>query len=346
MSGGKASGKQADEYTGKQPGEGRFVTSRDTAAAEGGVHAPGHTHRKSMRLPEMSAAKQAGGKGETEKCKLLATDAFAAALGAIPHDDWGRTWAASRTIMLRRTSKRVKELVDKMRLPAVVRLRRSFWDDARNGTDAEKLTFVMRQLLVMTARCRITTLELPRCEMKGQDAERLAGVLEQCPALTHLDLYRNQNFGPAGADRLAQVLTQCPALARLDLGDNWIGNAGAARLAGVLAQCTALAHLDLSENNIGPDGSERLAGVLAQCTALAHLDLSDNKIGEAGAGRLAGVLGQCTALAHLDLSYNEIGESVAEIFAEVLSPCTALVHLNLSGNKYTALADLDLSELQ
>ena len=31
------------------------------------------------------------------------------------------------------TSKRVKEVVDKIRLPAVVRLSRSFWDDARNG---------------------------------------------------------------------------------------------------------------------------------------------------------------------------------------------------------------------
>jgi hypothetical protein len=53
--------------------------------------------------------------------------------------------------MLRRTSKRVKEVVDKMRLPAVVRLSRSFWGDARNGTAAEKLESVMRQLPLMTA---------------------------------------------------------------------------------------------------------------------------------------------------------------------------------------------------
>ena len=38
MSGGNASGKQADQYTGKQPGEGSVVTSWDTAAAEGDVH--------------------------------------------------------------------------------------------------------------------------------------------------------------------------------------------------------------------------------------------------------------------------------------------------------------------
>jgi hypothetical protein len=83
---------------------------------------------------------------------LLAADGFAAALEALPPDDWSRTWAAGRTIMLRRTSKRVKEVVDKMRLPAVVRLSRSFWDDARNGTEKEKRQFVLRQLTFMTAR--------------------------------------------------------------------------------------------------------------------------------------------------------------------------------------------------
>jgi hypothetical protein len=199
MEGGKACGKQAAQYAGKQPDEGSVVTRRDTAAPENEEHASGHKHRKSMRLKEMSAAKEAGGQGETEKGKqpdaqkkrtrttrqatqtqplLLAADVpFAAALEAIPAEDWCRTWAAVRTIMLRRTSKRVKEVVDKMRLPAVVRLSRSFWDDARNGTKDAKLEFVWRQLAAMTARCLITTLALPECEMKGPDAVRLAGVL-------------------------------------------------------------------------------------------------------------------------------------------------------------------------
>ena len=140
---------------------------------ENEVHSSDHTHRKSMRLKETSVDKQVGGKGETEEVKqldeekkrtsttsqatqtqplLLAADApFAAALEAIPAEDWCRTWAAGRTIMLRMTSKRVKEVVDKMRLPAVVRLSSSFWADARNSTAAEKLQSVMRQLPLMTA---------------------------------------------------------------------------------------------------------------------------------------------------------------------------------------------------
>jgi hypothetical protein len=46
--------------------------------------------------------------------------------------------------MLRRTSKSVKEAVYKMHLPAVVRLSRSFWGDARPETRS-KLDFDLRQ---------------------------------------------------------------------------------------------------------------------------------------------------------------------------------------------------------
>jgi hypothetical protein len=47
MSGGKACGKQAAQYTGEQPDEESVVTSRETAAAEDEVHSSGYTHRKS-----------------------------------------------------------------------------------------------------------------------------------------------------------------------------------------------------------------------------------------------------------------------------------------------------------
>jgi hypothetical protein len=70
----------------------------------------------------------------------------------------------------------------------------------------------------MAARCLITTLELPDCEMKGQDVEKLAGVLAQCPALAHLDISGNSDFRAGGAERLAGVLGQCRELVHLNLG--------------------------------------------------------------------------------------------------------------------------------
>ncbi len=158
----------------------------------------------------MSAVKQAGGKGQTERGKQtaaqkkkpsttsqapttqpasLAADAFGAALAAMPSQDCLQACLpADRTIMLRMASKRVREIVDKARLAAVVRLSRGFWVDTLNGTVAERLTHNIAQLATMATRYRITRLELPRCQIQGQDAERLASVLAECPALAHLDL--------------------------------------------------------------------------------------------------------------------------------------------------------------
>jgi len=97
----------------------------------------GHTPRGTLRRRK-------------QRCSSL-TLPFFAALEAIPAEDWCRTWAAGRTITLRRTSKRVKEVVDKMRrvkevvdkmrLSAVVRLCRGFWDDDRNGTVKERKVY-------------------------------------------------------------------------------------------------------------------------------------------------------------------------------------------------------------
>jgi Ran GTPase-activating protein (RanGAP) involved in mRNA processing and transport len=286
-------------------------------------------------LPQLTQA-------TTTQPALLAADAFAAALEAIPAEDWCRTWAAGRTIMLRRTSKRVKEVVDKMRLPVVVRLSRSFWGDVRNGTatktpafracaQLQRLQIVLRHITALTANCRITTLELPRCVMNGQDAERLAAVLGQCPALAHLDLSKNR-IRETGAESLARVLGQCPALAHLNLGSNDIGAVGAESLAGVLGHCTSLAHLNLGSNDIGAAGAAFLAGGLGQCASLAHLNLGSNDMGAAGAESLAGVLGQCPALAHLNLRNNWIGEDGVGKLAEVLPRCPALAYLNLEYN--------------
>ena len=58
--------------------------------------------------------------------RLFSTEAFPVALESIPTDNWGRTWASVRTIMLKRTSKRVKQQVDKMLLSVVVHLSSSF----------------------------------------------------------------------------------------------------------------------------------------------------------------------------------------------------------------------------
>jgi Ran GTPase-activating protein (RanGAP) involved in mRNA processing and transport len=268
----------------------------------------------------------------------LVAEAFICALETMSTDERYRDWPAERTIMLRMTSKRVKEVVDRFRAPAIMRMRRNLCIQYNNFSFAERLERILLQLAARAASCRITTLEL--CDVscggrKGHEAFalRLAGVLAQCPALVHLNL-RGNWIGAHGAWKLAGVLAHCPALAHLNLSDNYIGPEGAGRLAGVLAQWPALSHLNLSGNSIGTPKKEflKLAGVLSRCLALAHLNLGNNIIGNDGVAGLVGVLPQFPTLTHLDLRCNAIYGEGAGRLASVLPQCQALSHLNLSGN--------------
>ena len=94
--------------------------------------------------------------------------------------------------MLRMTSKPVKNAVDKLRPPAIVRLSRAFLD-AVVCCKRGRLLHILTELEKMTSRCRITILDVDKCGMSGQDAERLAGVLAQCPALSELYLKSREN---------------------------------------------------------------------------------------------------------------------------------------------------------
>ncbi len=138
--------------------------------------------------------------------------------------------------------------VDKLRPPAIVRMSRTFLDNVlccKRG----RLLHILTELEKMTSRCRITILDLKNCGVRGQDAERHAAVLAQCPALNRLYLDGNQ-LEAEGA-LLPGVLPQCPVLSKLNLGGNQIGNEGAERLAGVVQQRRVLSILGLGGNQIG-----------------------------------------------------------------------------------------------
>jgi len=250
----------------------------------------------------------------TSQTPLLAAGAFTAALEGVPAEDWCRILWTCRTIMLRKTSMTVKLIVNKMRLPADVRLSHSFWREQRNHTDVEKRNLVMTQLSLMTTWSNIITLDLHGlhwCNPFGFN----------CPL----------NANTEHTNTIASVVVQCSALTHLDLGLNWMGPNGAERLGAVLGQRTTLTHLNLSGNLIGPAGAQSLARVLGNFTALVHLDLSGNDIGQEGEQSLVGVLVHSTRLTHLDLGFNEIGADGAEILM-MLMQCTSLTHVNLDYN--------------
>ncbi len=73
---------------------------------------------------------------------------FVKALATIPTEDWRRTWPADQTFMLRITSKRVKEVVDNMRLPVVVCLNRNLFDNTRNDIIIQKKKLLAQMCVI------------------------------------------------------------------------------------------------------------------------------------------------------------------------------------------------------
>jgi len=186
-----------------------------------------HTHRQASRLLLIAAKEGATDQQIVDALQqglphLTDPDPpFLAALQVVPVEDLCRTWPASRTCMLRRTSKKVKKIVDKMRLPAVVRLSWSFWFDPDNGSKEEKHQFFHEKIAFMTTWSSINRLDLCSCQISGSNAECewLGKLLTLCPALTSLDLSGEGDYvhdeavcilrndiGPEGAEILANVL--------------------------------------------------------------------------------------------------------------------------------------------
>jgi hypothetical protein len=262
----------------------------------------------------------------------LCSNAFVEALETVPAEDWSRSWPADRTIMLSKTSKKIRDIINNMRLPVDVRWSWTFWNDSRNGTVSEgnsraclyktgsttkeKHEFIMMRLKRMVSLYNITTLVLKCCDIQII-LHQLIEVLEQCPKLQKLNLMRN-DINADGAAMIANVLCRRHnlELSDLDLSINKIGDKGAARIAELLVQCPSLTHLNLSLNKIGDAGVESLAKAISKChnLALNDLELAYNLIQEDGAESLLKVLPQCPTIKYIELSWNHIGlDEVASI---------------------------------
>lgn len=239
----------------------------------------------------------------------LCSNAFAELLEKVPAEDWYRNWPANRTIMLSKTSKKIKNIINKMCIPAIIQLNWKFFNDSHNGsgyTSEVKLNFIMTQL--QRNLYKITTLVLKRCDIQI-NIEQLVKVLEQCPMLQKLNLKGN-NITAEGAGKITQAIEQYnnQELNYLDLSINKIGDFGAEKVAELLSnnKCSKLLYLNLSLNKIGDIGTDKLALALGKYPnlILIELDLSHNLIRADGVDSL---ISKCSTIKRLDLSWNYIG---------------------------------------
>jgi hypothetical protein len=124
-----------------------------------------------------------GGKSKTPRLPVdppssLGADSLTSALETLPTDDWNRTWAADRTMMLRMTSKRVKNAVDNLCPPTIVVMLTQeelldryqiYFVRPAFGTK-----YILKQLEKMTARFLITNLDIEVSQIGDDGGRRLA----------------------------------------------------------------------------------------------------------------------------------------------------------------------------
>lgn len=241
---------------------------------------------------------------------------FTEVLTTVPVEDWYRNWPADRTIMLSMTSNEIRNIINKMNIPAIVHWKWKFWSDPHNGSTKVKLEFIMKQLMTTSYLYKITTLVLRRCDIQI-NIEEFIKVIKKCLMLEKLDLQRN-NINTEGAIMIAKGLRKCPKLLHIDFYINKIGDKGAIKITKLVEYCPQLSYLNLSFNMIYDKGIKKLVKIIIESghLALNDIEFCHNRIEEDGVISLVNMLIKCSNIKYLNLSYNTIKLNEAIIIAK------------------------------
>jgi len=270
-------------------------------------------------------------------------------LSIVPSEDLSRTWAENRTIMLRRTSKKIKDIIDKKYLPTVIYLK---------YIKPVDIKFIMNQLSLLVTTCQITSLYLPDFDMKKR-FEKFKEILIKCK-LYKLNLYNN-NLGDEEIESISEILIQqingqCLIL---NFAHNKITEIGLKSLLKLLNNKNIGQSIDLNlcNNNIGYEyeyeyENERVKSI-ELCSTLSNLNLCHNKINDIDIDKILfnnkdlksldlsqnrittfnfNTNNTTFILEDLNLSYNHITILGAKNLSKILEKCTMLKILNLSYN--------------
>lgn len=289
-------------------------------------------------------------------------------LSIIPTEDLSRTWSANRTIMLRITSKQIKDIIDKKYLPTVIYLK---------NIKPVDINFIMNRLSTLVTTCQIISLDLPDFDMNLR-FEKFKEILSKCK-LNKLSLYNN-NLGDKEIESISEILIngQCSVLhlahnkiteigfksllkilnkgQRIDLNlcNNKIGYEYMYEGIKSIELCSTLENLNLCYNQISNVDIDKILLHNIELKSLdlsqnqittfnfnisqnnifilENLNLSYNRIGFEGAKSLSKILVKCPVLKELVLSYNHI---CTEGAISIIEHCTSLSHICLSSNMIT-----------
>ena len=260
-------------------------------------------------------------------------------LASMPAECWQLFVPPGRVIMMRMTSKAVKEKMDGSCAAVALRLNVSFWYKARRSNEVGERAAVLQKVGALAAKFRIGTLGLSHFGLTSGDFAQLETAIGKCMELKCLELEHNE-FGAdlGGLIRIASITS----LTSLNLKQGHTARMNCIlSLSDLVTYFPLLSRLCLEGNNIGFVKGPPQATPLRP--ELKFLSLKENWLGVAGLLRVNEVLGKCPGLTHLDLSHNLFDSAEMDALAGMFSQCTLLSYLSFEGNDMDHATDADLA---
>jgi len=257
---------------------------------------------------------------------------FVNILEILPREDLCRTWPADRTIMLRMTSKRVNDAIDKIKPPTIISFNHSWWNNYKFKI-AKKQELMIIYLSEISTKNIIVSLKICNIELFYENAPwiiSLVTAINNVSTITNI-IIANCKIGIRGVTAFSSFFNNFKELTHLNICHNNIGPDGTKILAKALENCLLLSHIDLSWNRIEDNGDDSLANVIA-LLKIKHLNLCGNSICLQGLYKITEALSNNPVLEFLDFSWNYIEYNGVLSIAKMLA-LVKLKYLNLSGNR-------------
>lgn len=237
---------------------------------------------------------------------------LATVLEIIPAEDWLRILPENRTIMLLKTSKRIINIISKIRPKTNIKLNRNWWDTEWNslGNNFKKKKIIENSIGRLETLCRIVKLDISNCQMGHNESNNLYEILIQCNDINDLNLRMNF-FGIKACENLTKVIQSgnLNKLRHLNLSCTYLCSLIDPIIIILSQLCNSLYSLDLSYSLLYNNGTIELSKILPQFIVLENLDLHCNQIKNSGAISLLENLPFCN-LKKLNLIGNDISTDI------------------------------------
>jgi Ran GTPase-activating protein (RanGAP) involved in mRNA processing and transport len=255
---------------------------------------------------------------------------FIKVLATIRIDNLCRNLPTTKIFLLRKLSKKVKDVVDKMYL--CINVKMNLYYTLKSTKNKLIIQNSIKSLQNINCFHKIVKLSLTGCDYFMD----LMLPLIEIKTLEHLYLNSNDfgnNYCKASTQELINVLKNINLKTLVLIGNRSIRSKDMKLLLEVLANYTSLTSLDISYNLIREEGAENLAKLLV-CphffSSLKELNISNNGISFEGLQIVAKAIASATtSLTSLNLSHNYFEQECKYILSEILKNNTMLTCLKL-----------------